>query len=95
MGRQAVLEIGCGIGTDAVNFARHGADYTGVDLSDESVKICKQRFAVYGQPGRVLSGNAEELDTLFAGETFDLIYSFGVIHHTPRIRTEWCMPPAN
>ena len=78
-----VLEIGCGIGTDAVNFARHGADYTGVDLSDESVKICKQRFSVYGLRGRILSGNAEELDTLFAGETFDLIYSFGVIHHTP------------
>ena len=36
-----VLEIGCGIGTDAVNFARRGAIYTGVDLSGESIKLAK------------------------------------------------------
>lgn len=78
-----VLEIGCGIGTDAVNFARNGADYTGIDLSEESVKICQQRFDVFDLRGRIFASNAEELAATFAGEKFDLIYSYGVIHHSP------------
>lgn len=78
-----VLEIGCGLGTDAVNFARHGADYTGVDLSEESLKLCRQRFDVYGLKGNIIHANAEELDSVLKGEKFDLIYSFGVIHHSP------------
>ena len=80
-----VLEIGCGIGTDAVNFARAGADYTGIDLSAESVKLAKQRFEVFGLSGEIFEANAEELDNVFdPHEKFDLIYSFGVIHHAPR-----------
>lgn len=80
-----VLEIGCGIGTDAVNFARAGADYTGIDLSAESVRLAKQRFEVFGLSGEIFEANAEELDSVFdPHEKFDLIYSFGVIHHAPR-----------
>ena len=80
-----VLEIGCGIGTDAINFARAGADYTGVELSTESLKLTKKRFEVYGQKGRLLAGDAENLTSLFSEEKFDLIYSFGVLHHTPNL----------
>ena len=77
-----VLEIGCGIGTDAVNFARGGAFYTGIELSDTSLDIAKKRFEVYGQSGRFIHGNSEHLTDLLEGEQFDLIYSYGVIHHS-------------
>lgn len=89
-----VLEIGCGIGTDATNFARNGAIYTGVDLSGESIKLAKQRFEVFGLSGNFIECNAEELDTVFAKEAkFDLIYSFGVIHHAPSPeRVVECLP---
>lgn len=78
-----VLEIGCGIGTAAVNFIRNGAKYTGIELSDESLKLTKQRLNVYNLSGELYNLNAENnLDELGVG-SFDLIYSFGVIHHSP------------
>lgn len=78
-----VLEIGCGIGTDAVNFARAGANYTGVELSTESLALTRKRFEVFGLHGSLLEADAETLSERLAGESFDLIYSFGVIHHSP------------
>ena len=79
-----VLEIGSGIGTDAVNFARAGADYTGVELSSESMELTKQRFGVYGLPGKFFVGNTEQMsDFVTPVEKQDLVYSFGVIHHSP------------
>jgi ubiquinone/menaquinone biosynthesis C-methylase UbiE len=81
-----VLEIGCGIGTDTVNFARAGADVTVVELSDESMKVAEQRTEVMEVANRVTfyNGNAEELDAFLPPQQFDLVYSFGVIHHSPR-----------
>jgi 2-polyprenyl-3-methyl-5-hydroxy-6-metoxy-1,4-benzoquinol methylase len=80
-----VLEIGCGIGTDTVNFARHGAQVTSVDLSEKSLRLARQRAGVYGfqEQVRFYLGNAEELSSFVPVEPYDLIYSFGVIHHTP------------
>ena len=78
-----VLEVGCGLGTDAVNFARAGAHYTGLDLSQESLNLAKKRFAVFGLKGDFLLGDAEVFPEDLRGRTFDLVYSFGVLHHTP------------
>jgi ubiquinone/menaquinone biosynthesis C-methylase UbiE len=79
-----VLEIGCGIGTDAVNFAKTGADYTGVELSLESLNLAKKRFEVFGLNGEFILDNAEKLDEVI-DRKFDLVYSFGVLHHTPSL----------
>jgi len=80
-----VLEIGCGIGTDTTRFARAGALVSAVDLSTRSLEIARQRVKLYGVADRVrfYAGSAEELAQLVPHETYDLIYSFGVIHHTP------------
>lgn len=80
-----VLEVGCGIGTDTINFGRAGADVTAVDLSPESLRIATQRAEVMGVADRIrfVRANAEELGGALAGERFDLVYSFGVVHHTP------------
>jgi 2-polyprenyl-3-methyl-5-hydroxy-6-metoxy-1,4-benzoquinol methylase len=80
-----VLEIGCGIGTDTINFARAGADVATVDLSEKSMELARRRAAVFGLQDRIrfCPGNAEELSSFLPAESYDLIYSFGVIHHTP------------
>lgn len=76
-----VLEIGSGIGTDTINFMRAGADLTSIDLSDESVALAQKRAEVFGfDPSRITVQNAEEFSFPVK---FDLVYSFGVIHHTP------------
>lgn len=80
-----VLEIGCGIGTDTVNFARQGAQVTAVDLSEKSLELARQHLQVNGLENQVRFhlANAEELSRHVPAEPYDLIYSFGVIHHTP------------
>jgi ubiquinone/menaquinone biosynthesis C-methylase UbiE len=80
-----VLEIGCGIGTDGAQFARAGADYTGIDLTSAAVDLARTRFAVAGLKGEFRVSDAENLD--FPTDTFDLVYSHGVLHHTPDIES--------
>ena len=80
-----VLEIGCGIGTDTINFARHGAQVTAVDLTERSLEVARQRANVFGLDDRIrfYQANAERLSDTVPVEQYDLVYSFGVIHHTP------------
>lgn len=80
-----VLEIGCGIGTDTINFARAGANVTAIELSRKSLNLAEKRAKVYGLEKRIkfYLANAEELSKVVSVEPYDLIYSFGVIHHTP------------
>jgi 2-polyprenyl-3-methyl-5-hydroxy-6-metoxy-1,4-benzoquinol methylase len=80
-----VLEIGCGIGTDTMNFARAGAQVTAVDLTEKSLEVARQRAKVFGLDDRITfyQANAERLSDTVPVDKYDLVYSFGVIHHTP------------
>ena len=76
-----VLEVGCGIGTTAHEFVRNGCDYTGIDISDKTLEIAQKRFDVFNLDGKLLCENIETYKNNF--NKYDLIYSFGVLHHTP------------
>jgi SAM-dependent methyltransferase len=76
-----VLEIGCGLGTDGAQFAKAGASYTGIDLTEAAIDLARKRFEGSGLPGEFHVTDAENL--AFADELFDLVYSHGVLHHTP------------
>jgi ubiquinone/menaquinone biosynthesis C-methylase UbiE len=79
-----VLEVGCGLGSDAINFARRGARYTGVDLTEASIALVQRRFELEGLTANLRVADAEALP--FGDDSFDLVYSHGVLHHTPDTR---------
>jgi ubiquinone/menaquinone biosynthesis C-methylase UbiE len=79
--RERVLEIGGGLGTDGRQFARHGARYVDVDLSRNSLSLAREGFRLERLAGGFTQADAEDLP--FATGTFDLVYSHGVLHHTP------------
>jgi ubiquinone/menaquinone biosynthesis C-methylase UbiE len=79
---RTVVEIGCGVGTDGIEFARNGANYIGVDLTPNSIELTRERFQVFGVPGRFEVANAEQGLPL-PDASVDHVYSFGVIHHSP------------
>jgi len=79
-----VLEVGIGLGLDFVRFARAGARAVGVDLTEAGVESAARLLALEGLDGRVLVADAEHLP--FDDESFDVVYSWGVLHHTPDTR---------
>ena len=81
---QKVLEIGTGNGAEAVMFAVNGAIYTGVDLTEAALEATQRHFAVMGLKGTFQQENAEQLS--FANESFDWVFSHGVLHHTPNVQ---------
>ena len=79
-----VLEIGLGQGADAEQIVRRGGIYSGVDLTAESVKRVKMRFAVTGLSfGTIDQASAIELP--YEDASFDIVFSHGVLHHIPEI----------
>lgn len=80
-----VLEIGLGQGADSEQLIRRGAIYTGVDLTEESVKRVRIRFDLKGLAyDRVQQ--ASVLSLPFEDDSFDIVYSHGVLHHVPEIK---------
>jgi ubiquinone/menaquinone biosynthesis C-methylase UbiE len=76
-----LLEVGCSMGNDTIQFARLGMDVTGVDITEAAIELIQQRFDLYGLQGNFQVADAEALP--FDDNTFDVCYSFGVLHHTP------------
>lgn len=79
-----LLEIGVGMGSDFLRWLRAGADATGVDLTDRAVGLTRQRMQEEGLVGDVRVADAEALP--FEDDEFDIVYSWGVLHHTPNTR---------
>jgi ubiquinone/menaquinone biosynthesis C-methylase UbiE len=78
---ERVLEVGAGMGTDLAQFAKHGALVTDVDLSAGHLEHARENFRLRGLEGRFVHHDAESLP--FDDGEFDLVYSNGVIHHSP------------
>lgn len=79
---KTTLEVGCGAGTDLLQFARAGANAWAVDMSSRSVGLARHHLRTYGfGDDRVLVADAEHLP--FPPGAFDLAYSWGVLHHSP------------
>lgn len=76
-----VLEVGVGQGTDFLQFARAGAELSGVDLTSAAIDLTGRRLAYEGLEADLRQADAETLP--FEDDSFDLVYSWGVIHHTP------------
>jgi SAM-dependent methyltransferase len=77
-----VLEVGVGLGADHQRFAEAGARLTGIDLTERAIEHVKRRFELFGLRSNLRVDDAENLS--FEHEAFDLVYSWGVIHHSPR-----------
>lgn len=76
-----VLEVGVGLGADHQRFAEAGAELDGIDLTPRAIEHTRRRMQAFGLSSRLAVGDAEALP--FADATFDLVYSWGVLHHTP------------
>lgn len=76
-----LLDIGCGTGYVVALYARGGARVTGIDIAERSVELTRKRLEYLGLQAKVQIGNAESLP--FPDASFDVVSSFGVLHHTP------------
>jgi ubiquinone/menaquinone biosynthesis C-methylase UbiE len=76
-----LLEIGVGLGTDFIRFARAGAELTGVDLTERAVGLVRKRLELEGLDADLRVADAENLP--FEDGVFERVYSWGVLHHTP------------
>lgn len=76
-----VLDVGCGPGWLAVQYAKGGACVSAVDLTPRAVDLARDHLALYGLAATVGEGNAERLD--YPDRSFDLVVASGVLHHTP------------
>ena len=79
---EKVLDIGVGLGTDIVSYAKNGAIVSGVDLTENAIEVTKNHLELFNlKAEKLVVADAENLP--FDDNHFDVVYSFGVLHHTP------------
>ncbi len=78
-----LLEVGCGLGLELARLGKLGFDVTGIDLAPTAVKLCNEHLQRKNLRGKALVENAEQMN--FQSETFDAVYSSGVLQHTPHV----------
>ena len=76
-----ILEIGVGLGADHQLLAQSGANLYGIDLTERAISYTRHRFQCFGLKSELSVSDAENLD--FSSNTFDGVYSWGVLHHSP------------
>ena len=81
---EKLLEIGVGVGTDALEYGKGGANVTGIDLTETAIEITKNRFKQKNLKGIFKTDDAENLS--FSDNMFDIVYCFGILHHTPNTK---------
>lgn len=87
LNKKQVLEVGCGSGTIARELAKQNVNLTAIDLTEEAIKNTKKQLKLENKKGTILVADAENLP--FESESFDFVWSWGVIHHTPN--TQKCI----
>jgi ubiquinone/menaquinone biosynthesis C-methylase UbiE len=80
-----VLEIGSGVGTDARTIINSGGIYTGINVDAGSCEMTRRSLEIFNLPGMVQQVSA--LNLPYPDDTFDIVYSFGVLHHIPDVDT--------
>ncbi len=75
-----ILEIGCGVGIDLIQFAKNGADVIGIDLADTSIDLAEKYFDQVGIEGKFKRMDGEAME--FENNSFDMVYAHGVLQYT-------------
>lgn len=76
-----LLEVGCSMANDLAQMAKRGFQVTGIDLTEAGIDLARKHFALLGLRADLRVADAERLP--FDNDCFDVVYSFGVLHHTP------------
>ncbi len=78
---ELLLDVGCGTGIDLIRYVIHGAKVVGIDMSDKPIKIARQRTGSFPNTPSFVLCDLEKMP--FKDGIFDMVYSVGVLHHTP------------
>jgi 2-polyprenyl-3-methyl-5-hydroxy-6-metoxy-1,4-benzoquinol methylase len=82
---KSLLDLGCGMGEEAIYFARLGANVTAIDISEIGIEVTQRRAAHNGVAERVDARVMRADPTEFPDESFDIVHGLGILHHLPNL----------